>query len=114
MVVPFSALDKTTTEEEKTSSLLEGEEKDDQCSSSTTSSIGKDSDTSECGDIDNEENEAQSAYKYDEPLNMMNALQQLLPIRYCPFSHHTSLVCVLMSPNKNDFVILFIEDCFRI
>ncbi|KAK2445845.1 hybrid signal transduction histidine kinase M protein [Trifolium repens] len=81
MVVPFSALDKTTTEEEKTSSLLEGEEKDDQCSSSTTSSIGKDSDTSECGDIDNEENEAQSAYKYDEPLNMMNALQQLLPIR---------------------------------
>lgn len=81
MVVPFGLLDKMRTEEEKAWLLVEGEDEDDQCSSSTTSSIGKDSDESKCGDID-DENEAQSAYKYDEPLNMMDSLQDLLPIRF--------------------------------
>ncbi|XP_058786007.1 protein OXIDATIVE STRESS 3 LIKE 1-like [Vicia villosa] len=80
MVVPFSLLDKMITEEEKAWMLVEGEDEDEQCSSSTTSSIGKDSDESKCGDID-DENEVQNAYKYDEPFNMMESLQDLLPIR---------------------------------
>lgn len=79
MVVHFCVLDKMRTEE-KISALLESEDEDDQCSSSTTSSIGKDSDVSECRDID-DDNEAESTYNYDEPLNMMDSLQQFLPIR---------------------------------
>lgn len=79
MVVHFCVLDKMRTEE-KISALLESEDEDDQCSSSTTSSIGKDSDASECRDID-DDNEAESTYNYDEPLNMMDSLQQFLPIR---------------------------------
>lgn len=79
MVVHFCVLDKMRTEE-KISALLESEDEDDQCSSYTTSSIGKDSDVSECRDID-DDNEAESTYNYDEPLNMMDSLQQFLPIR---------------------------------
>ncbi|CAI8599485.1 unnamed protein product [Vicia faba] len=79
MVVPFSLLDNMRTEEEKAWFLVESEDDDDQCSSSSTSSIGKDSDVPKCGDID-DENEAQSAYKYDEPFYMMDSLEHL-PIR---------------------------------
>lgn len=52
-------------------------------SSSSSSSIGKNSDLSErsCTDgEDSEENEAQSSYK--GPLEMMDALEEVLPIRY--------------------------------
>ncbi|XP_061374862.1 protein OXIDATIVE STRESS 3 LIKE 1 [Gastrolobium bilobum] len=63
-----------------------GEDEDEPCSSSTTSSsssIGKDSDVSsetESGENENE-NEAQSAFKYNGSLDMMDSLQQVLPIR---------------------------------
>ncbi|CAL5204910.1 unnamed protein product [Lathyrus oleraceus] len=77
MVVPFSLVDKMRTEDWL---LVEREDEDDQCSSSTTSSIGKDSDVSKCSEID-DENEVQSAYKYDEPFNMMDSLHHHLPIR---------------------------------
>lgn len=77
MVVPFSLVDKMRTEEWL---LVEGEDEDEQCSSSTTSSIGKDSDVSKCSEID-DANEVQSAYKYDEPFNMMDSLHHL-PIRF--------------------------------
>ncbi|KAI4337193.1 hypothetical protein L6164_015639 [Bauhinia variegata] len=57
---------------------------DDQCSttSSTTSSIGRNSDLSSersMGDEDCGENEAQSTYK--GPLDMMDSLEEVLPIR---------------------------------
>ncbi|KAJ1382276.1 hypothetical protein SESBI_44408 [Sesbania bispinosa] len=61
------------------SALFEVEDEDEQCSSSTTSSIGKNSDLSSETECDNE---AQSAYKYNGgPLDMMDSLQQVLPIR---------------------------------
>ena len=52
-------------------------------SPSSSSSIGKNSDLSErsCSDEeDSEENEAQSSYK--GPLEMMDALEEVLPMRY--------------------------------
>ncbi|TKY74851.1 hypothetical protein E2542_SST03615 [Spatholobus suberectus] len=58
------------------SALFEAEDEDEHCSSSATSSIGKDSET-ECAAADND-NEAHSA---DEPLDTMDSLQQVLPIR---------------------------------
>ena len=58
---------------------------DNQCSTSSTStsSIGKNSDLSSersMEDEDSGENEAQSAYK--GPLDMMDSLEEVLPIRY--------------------------------
>lgn len=99
---------RTKEEEEEALALLEGKDEIEQCPSSTTSSIGKDSDVSwdtKLEDIENE-SEAQSAYKYDEPLDMMDSLQHVLPIRYfqLPFSDHTSLVCL----DKNHFVIYYL------
>lgn len=52
-------------------------------SSSSSSSIGKNSDLSERSSSDGEEceeNEAQSSYK--GPLEMMDALEEVLPVRY--------------------------------
>lgn len=55
---------------------------DEACSSTTTSSssIGKDSDAEACSETESAENEAQSAYS--GPLDMMDTLQQVLPIRF--------------------------------
>ncbi|XP_057739285.1 protein OXIDATIVE STRESS 3 LIKE 1 [Arachis stenosperma] len=53
---------------------------DDKCSSSTTSSIGKNSDvSSENERIAENENEVQSAY--NGPFDMMDSLEEVLPIR---------------------------------
>ncbi|MED6155949.1 hypothetical protein PIB30_010297 [Stylosanthes scabra] len=53
---------------------------DNKCSSSTTSSIGKDSDvSSENERVEENENEVQSAYNC--PLDMMESLEEVLPIR---------------------------------
>lgn len=63
------------------SAVLESRKDDDdeaECSSSTTSSIGKNSDVS--SETESGENEAQSAY--NGPLDMMESLQEVLPIRY--------------------------------
>lgn len=59
------------------------EEEENWCSSSATSSIGRNSDLSERsttdGDDDGDDNEVQSAY--NGPLDMMNSLEEVLPVR---------------------------------
>ena len=75
---------------------------DNQCSTSSTStsSIGKNSDLSSersMEDEDSGENEAQSAYK--GPLDMMDSLEEVLPIRY------------IASPLFSKFEFLFFICC---
>ena len=71
---------------------FEVEDDNEHCSTSATSSIGNDSDVlseTECGD-----NEAHSTYKCHQPLDTMDSLQQVLPIRFFPFLDHTfKLTC---------------------
>ncbi|KAH9653091.1 hypothetical protein KPL70_027292 [Citrus sinensis] len=59
------------------------EEEENWCSSSATSSIGRNSDLSgrstTDGDDDGDDNEVQSAY--NGPLDMMNSLEEVLPVR---------------------------------
>ncbi|KAG5030863.1 hypothetical protein AAZX31_06G052400 [Glycine max] len=60
---------------------FEVEDDNEHCSTSATSSIGNDSDVlseTECGENDNE---AHSTYKCHQPLDTMDSLQQVLPIR---------------------------------
>lgn len=60
------------------------EEEENWCSSSATSSIGRNSDLSgrstTDGDDDGDDNEVQSAY--NGPLDMMNSLEEVLPVRF--------------------------------
>lgn len=82
---------------------------DDQCStsSSSTSSIGRNSDLSSDRSTEDEdcgENEAQSAY--NGPLDMMESLEEVLPIRYHAFPTHPSqiptdkLICFFFHKKK--------------
>lgn len=72
------------------------------CSSSSTSSIGRNSDLSSDGENE-EENEVQSSYK--GPLNMMDSLEEVLPMRltslslFLKFLRFFTQVLILMKRN---------------